>query len=107
MMDCPECNGEGRIETLIGLTYDGDQRWHIQSCEHCDGTGKVEMKLQKRYIRLYDQDKTLPNCKEPIMAAWYDTYRLEIRYELPEIDLSQILMPDDNANEPNGVGLED
>ena len=43
VIECPDCDGEGRIETLIGLTYDGDQRWKIVHCERCDGTGSIEV----------------------------------------------------------------
>jgi hypothetical protein len=65
------------------------------------------MTLQKRYTRQTKFDKKCPCCKELVMKAWYDNYKLRVRYETPDIDLSQILMPDDLANEGNGVGLED
>ena len=35
--DCPRCNGEGHLETLVGLTYDGTQTWDIDECSECYG----------------------------------------------------------------------
>ena len=35
--ECPECGGEGRLETMTGLTYDGAQSWKVEVCPHCGG----------------------------------------------------------------------
>ena len=35
--DCPQCQGEGRLETMVGLTYDGAQTWNIDECTECNG----------------------------------------------------------------------
>lgn len=35
--ECPECGGEGRLETMTGLTYDGAQSWKVEVCPHCSG----------------------------------------------------------------------
>ena len=42
-IECPDCGGEGKTETLIGLTYEGDQRWRVEMCETCGGSGEIEV----------------------------------------------------------------
>lgn len=41
MVNCPDCAGEGHFETLVWLSYDGDQRWKFTSCGRCDGKGTI------------------------------------------------------------------
>lgn len=41
-VDCPTCKGYGTTETLIGLSYDGDQTWRIELCERCFGEKTIE-----------------------------------------------------------------
>jgi DnaJ-class molecular chaperone len=42
-IECPDCDGEGHIETMTGLSYGGNQRWKIVRCETCDGSGRIEI----------------------------------------------------------------
>lgn len=35
--DCPVCKGEGKIETMTALTYDGAQSWRVERCPRCHG----------------------------------------------------------------------
>lgn len=35
---CPECGGEGRIETMTMLTYSGSQSWSVKPCPRCWGS---------------------------------------------------------------------
>jgi hypothetical protein len=37
--ECPECAGEGRLETMTALSYDGAQTWKVEVCPHCGGDG--------------------------------------------------------------------
>lgn len=36
-VECPECGGEGRLETMTWLSYDGAQTWKVEVCHHCGG----------------------------------------------------------------------
>ena len=47
MIWCPDCRGEGNLETLISLSVDGDQRWRVERCYRCDGTGLVEEEIKE------------------------------------------------------------
>ena len=52
---CPTCDGEGRIETMTFLSYNGAQEWDVQECEECGGTGVLdddedELDLHRRMI---------------------------------------------------------
>jgi rubredoxin len=35
--ECPECEGDGFIEIMTNLTYDGDQTWKRIECPVCHG----------------------------------------------------------------------
>ena len=45
-IDCPECDGTGDRETLVGLSYDGDQTWNIDDCRECNGSGRVLVEIE-------------------------------------------------------------
>jgi DnaJ-class molecular chaperone len=47
MIECPDCGGEGTLETLIRLTQEGDQTWRTDRCERCGGSGKIEAPVQE------------------------------------------------------------
>ena len=41
-IDCPECGGEGYVERMTWLTYDGAQTWVRNQCHECHGDKIVE-----------------------------------------------------------------
>ena len=41
-IDCPECGGEGHLETMTALSYDGAQTWRTDECPECHGDKFVE-----------------------------------------------------------------
>ena len=41
-IDCPECGGEGCLETMTALSYDGAQTWRTDECPECHGDKFVE-----------------------------------------------------------------
>jgi len=45
LVECPSCNGEGTIEHLDGgiNPHDGYPTGWRERCQHCDGTGLVEI----------------------------------------------------------------
>jgi len=41
-MECPKCEG-GEIQIGTGMpSSDGDELWEVDTCPHCDGTGKIK-----------------------------------------------------------------
>jgi len=36
---CPNCSGDGLLEIIARLTYDGDQSLRMETCQHCAGSG--------------------------------------------------------------------
>lgn len=49
-MKCPECNGEGKVESSIPAHVSAgvavDEQFYEQKCLDCDGTGEVEEENQ-------------------------------------------------------------
>ena len=41
-IDCPKCKGEGILETMTNLTYDGAQTWRNDQCDECWGAKFVQ-----------------------------------------------------------------
>ena len=54
---CPECGGEGTIDTMTWLTFVGGQRHSVETCPECGGVGAV------------DASTLCPYCWEPIMRS--------------------------------------
>ena len=44
-VDCPECDGTGIAEYLVGVpdyVHGGEQEWRECECENCGGNGTIE-----------------------------------------------------------------
>lgn len=39
---CEECDGEGRIPTIVAIAADGDRIVEDIRCQICDGAGEIE-----------------------------------------------------------------
>ncbi len=61
LMYCPDCDGEGRFETIsdccdakqepdMGLCYECHDHCEPQECLNCGGTGKVEILADEREL---------------------------------------------------------
>jgi DnaJ-class molecular chaperone len=48
-IDCPECGGEGYVERMTWLTYDGAQTWQRDECPECSGDKFVTAHAECRY----------------------------------------------------------
>ena len=61
MSECPQCGGEGRLETMTGLTYDGSQSWRIETCNNCDGDRQawVRVKCQFCHEEILESESAL------------------------------------------------
>lgn len=42
MIECPECGGDGFIDTMKRLQWDGTGVWKRERCPVCDGEGYIE-----------------------------------------------------------------
>ena len=49
MVECPDCEGAGGFETMVALSYDGNQGWKREQCKRCEGTGLVEAEQEMEF----------------------------------------------------------
>ena len=58
---CPECGGEGHLETMTALTYDGAQTWRTDECPECSGN------------KVVIAPELCPYCDEEMLATDIET----------------------------------
>jgi hypothetical protein len=51
-IECPTCGGEGRLETLVGLTYEGVDTWRVEPCPTCNADELLNFRYNRAILRL-------------------------------------------------------
>jgi DnaJ-class molecular chaperone len=64
LIECPECGGEGKTETMTWLTYSGSQSWSVERCEKCHGSGETSVNS----VCVYCGEEILVEEKAEIMC---------------------------------------
>ena len=84
-IDCPECGGEGYVERMTWLTYDGAQTWQRDECPECNGDKFVEAPA-----RCTECGEEIPVDEMATNGSWFAHASCII------VDPTDTISPDDN-----------